>query len=145
MIGGVAAALHGSDQLTLDLDIVHQSSDDNIGRLVNALTELQAVRTTLPDRPTPPSAEELTFRVERFVSPVGNIDVFVEVRSVGGYDEFLTEADRISLADGIVIRVASIEHIIQSKAGSGRAKDPNHIRSLERIRQELSRPPASDE
>lgn len=74
----------------------------------------------------------------------GNIDVFVEVRRVGGYGEFLAESDLVTLSDGIAIRIASIEHIIQSKAGSGRAKDPNHIRSLERIREELSGRPASD-
>lgn len=139
VIGGVAATLQGSDQITQDLDIAHEHSSANLERLVDALLELDATRITVPGAFTEPRVEDLANRIEQFVSPIGNIDLFFDARSIGGYADIIDAADEISLGDGVTIQVASIDHIIQSKAGSGRDKDPNHIRSLERLKELLAK------
>jgi len=42
VIGGLAAALHGSSQVTFDIDIVPDSDFQNLARLSDALTALEA-------------------------------------------------------------------------------------------------------
>lgn len=141
VIGGVAAALHGSDQATFDLDVAYRHDAKNLQRLVKALRALDGVRVThFPDeRPTPVREEDFTERVERFVTPAGAVDTFAQVRAVGGYEDLRPRAEAYRLDTGAVVMVASIEDIIASKAGTGRAKDPQHIRSLERVREERAR------
>ena len=46
VVGGLAAVLQGAPVTTLDVDIVYARSEENVGRLEAALTELDArVRT----------------------------------------------------------------------------------------------------
>jgi hypothetical protein len=40
LVGGVAATVHGSARLTRDVDVVYARTDENIGRLVDALAPL---------------------------------------------------------------------------------------------------------
>jgi hypothetical protein len=136
VVGGVAAVLHGSDQLTTDLDIAYDRDTGNIERLVAALVQLEAVQVTEPDCPAEPSVKGFTHRIELFVSPTGNIDAFAELRRVGGYDQLATTAERIDLGNGVEVVVASIESLIWSKSGTDRPKDANHVRSLERLKEE---------
>ena len=42
VVGGVAGVLHGSPLQTKDLDIVHERSPENVGRLLNVLDRLNA-------------------------------------------------------------------------------------------------------
>ena len=42
VVGGVAAVLNGAPISTFDLDIVHARSEENLDRLLAALTELDA-------------------------------------------------------------------------------------------------------
>lgn len=136
VIGGVAAVLHGSDQLTSDLDLAHERTPENIDRLVAALTELRAVRVTDPDDPVAPSPDGFQNRIERFVCPIGNVDVFAEVRRVGGYERLIGPSEHYEIRPGLEVRVADIDTLILSKAGSGRDKDPSHIRALQRVKEE---------
>lgn len=137
VIGGVASTLHGSAQATFDLDIVYETAEENVRRLADALRSLGAVRVTDPDAPSQPAAEELTNRVEAFVTPVGRIDVFREARRVGGFHELAGSALDVEIEDGVAVRIAGLDAVIWSKSGTGRAKDAEHVRSLERLRSEL--------
>ena len=141
VVGGVAATLHGSPQATYDLDVAYERSSANVDRLIAALTELDAVRVTDPSDPSPPSAESLTERIEHFTSPVGAIDVLAALRSVGGYEDLTGDAEEVEIKPGLTVLVAGIDSIIWSKSGTGRAKDPAHIRSLEQVRDERRRGP----
>ena len=42
LIGGLAAVAHGSAIPTTDLDLVPDASQDNLGRLAGALSDLEA-------------------------------------------------------------------------------------------------------
>ena len=41
IVGGVAATIHGSARLTSDVDVVYERGDENLGRLVAALSPLK--------------------------------------------------------------------------------------------------------
>ncbi len=139
VVGGVAARLHGSDQLTTDIDLAYERSPANVDRLVAALAELGAVRVTHPEEQTEPRSDHFEHRIEQFVCPIGNIDVFAELRRVGGYESLVVNAERVQLDDGLMVLIADIDSLIWSKSGTDRPKDANHVRSLERVKQEQDR------
>lgn len=138
IIGGVAAALHGSDQVTRDLDLAYERSAENVGRLVEALEALEAQRVT-SGAEEPVAAAAFEQRVEHFVSPLGAIDAFAEARSVGGFERIVESAERHEIRPGLDVLVIDLESLIHSKSGTGRDKDAVHVRTLIRLREELAR------
>jgi hypothetical protein len=60
VVGGVSAVLHGAPVTTFDFDIVHERSSENIARLLSALTELDAVYRSQPERRLRPSQSHLS-------------------------------------------------------------------------------------
>lgn len=59
VIGGAAAVLHGAPTTTLDLDIVHQRTSGNLGRLQELLVELRAVVRDPAGRDLQPTSRHL--------------------------------------------------------------------------------------
>jgi hypothetical protein len=51
VIGGVAAAFHGVEAATMDLDIVARMSLENLQRLINALSDIRPKFRMRPDLP----------------------------------------------------------------------------------------------
>lgn len=137
VVGGVAARLHGSDQLTTDLDVAPDRSDENLDRLLSALGELGAVRVTEPGDRSAPEAPLFRRRIEQFVCPIGNIDVLAEVHRVGGFERLVVTAEPVDLDGDVTVLIADLDSLIWSKSGTGRDKDAVHVRSLERLRDEL--------
>lgn len=136
LIGGVASVLHGAPMVTTDLDVVPQRADDNIDRLVAALVELDAKRTTEPDLPpSAPSAADLTYRIEQFDSPAGPIDVVFEAERIGGYERLVTGATPVDVG-GVIVRVADLDDLIMAKQWSDRDKDRVHLRLLLAVKHE---------
>jgi len=68
IVGGVAGTLHGSPRVTLDLDIVPNTSAPNVERLGSALTQLAATIREPGERRLPVSPRLLT---ESAASTVG--------------------------------------------------------------------------
>ena len=54
VVGGVAAVLNGAPINALDLDILHHRTPENVGRLLAALTELDATFRIVHPPATPP-------------------------------------------------------------------------------------------
>lgn len=51
VIGGLAAVLHGAPLVTVDIDIVHHRTPENVGRLLALLRSLHArYRAGTPDK-----------------------------------------------------------------------------------------------
>jgi hypothetical protein len=85
IIGGAAAAAHGSTYPTCDLDICYDRSRDNIERLAEALKpfhpRLRGVSDELPfcfDAATITSGMNFTLTTD-----IGDIDLFVGVAGIG--------------------------------------------------------------
>jgi len=57
VVGGMAGVLHGAPVVTADLDIVHRRTQENVGKLLELLTELD-VRITCSLGGGPPTAGE---------------------------------------------------------------------------------------
>jgi hypothetical protein len=142
VIGGIAGALHGSTTLTADLDILYDREGDNIERLARGLAALAAFRRDVPAGGRAP----LDTRAVRsgmnllLTTRHGDLDCFGETPSGRfTYAQIEPTADRLGIATGLEIDVASLDELIRMKRATGRAKDRIEIETLSALRDERER------
>ena len=58
---------------------------------------------------------------------------------VGGFDEWSAHSRSIEIAEGLSVRIASLDDIIDSKRAANRPKDQMALPYLESLRDELGR------
>ena len=124
IVGGVAAVLQGAPVTTLDLDIVHRRTPENVERLLGVLRRLDAVmRYDLANRGLRPTAEMLSGRGQLNLSTsLGPLDPLCELHEGQGYEELLAHSDIVT-DDGLSLHVLDLPTLIEIKAHAGRAKD----------------------
>jgi hypothetical protein len=124
VVGGAAAVLQGAPITTLDLDIVHLRTADNVARLLDVLLRLDAVmRFDFAQRRLRPTPEMLSGRGHVNLSTtLGPIDPLCEVGDASGYDELLPHSELIE-DQGLRIRVVDLPTLISLKLKAGRPKD----------------------
>jgi len=139
LIGGVAAVLRGSEILTRDIDVVHTTTDENLARLAQVLTDLDArlrgaeeVDVTI-DVPFLRSAERFTF-----ATSLGPLDLLVAPDGTDGYADLVRTADEVAIGD-VRVLVASIDDLIRMKEAAGRPKDRYALELLEVLREDRDR------
>ncbi|MEP6755423.1 MAG: DUF6036 family nucleotidyltransferase [Chthonomonadales bacterium] len=134
VIGGIAAAVHGSARLTSDVDIFYKRTKENAARIVNALENTKPYLRGAP--------EGLPFIFDgdtiwrglnfTFVTTLGDIDIMGEVAGLGSFEE----AERHSVwvdPFGVRCRCIDLEYLIIAKRAAGRPKDFETIAELESI------------
>jgi len=145
LVGGVGARIQGTATTTQDLDIVPEPSLANLTRLAVALSDPTTERMAGGDRaylphPRVEPSEFATATIASYRTRFGAIDVLMELPGVGGYDVLVRRARRYEWND-IVLSVASLDDIIESKESSDRAKDLRALDALYAARESLRRQP----
>lgn len=139
LVGGFAAAVHGSPLPTRDVDVVPRQTPDNLHGLSAALSELDArIRTDgVPEGlPFVHDADSLaTLRTLNLQTRHGDLDITVEPSGTTGYDDLRRDAVEVVLR-GTPVLVASLADVIRSKEAAGRSKDR---RALPVLRELLAR------
>lgn len=135
IIGGVAAAAHGSTQLTNDLDVVYARSADNIQRLAAALAShspyLRGVPAGLPFKFNTATIKlGLNFTLD---TDFGPLDLLGEATGGGTYDALLPHVVTLELYGGPCLCV-DLPTLIRLKRAAGRPKDILALGELEAIR-----------
>jgi len=140
VVGGAAAQLHGSTLGTLDLDIVHQRDAENVTKLLDVLSQLDAFhRHDLVKRRLRPTAEQLGGRGQINLSTaLGPLDPLCELQPGQGYEELLPHSE-VMRDEGIEIRVVDLPTLIEIKSRVGRAKDKLVVAELIAILEERQR------
>lgn len=137
VIGGFAAALHGSPYDTFDVDITPQRERENLKRLAAALRELDASIRVEEGAESP----ELLLDPEFFegfqnlalTTRYGNLDICLVPDGTRGYDDLRRSATRERITETLEISVASLMDVIRSKEAAGREKDRLHLPALRRL------------
>ena len=131
VVGGTAAELHGSTLGTMDLDIVHRRDPENVARLLEVLSRLDAYhRNDLARRRLRPTAEQLLGHGQLNLSTLlGPLDPLCELEPGQGYDELFAHTEAMRDED-VVIRVLDIPTLIDVKSRIGRVKDKLVIAEL---------------
>jgi predicted nucleotidyltransferase len=141
LVGGVAAAAHGSARLTQDLDVVYARDPENLRRLVVALAAhapyLRGAPPGLPFRFDERTlARGLNFHL---ATDVGDIDLLGEIVGGGGYEDLRPHTIELELF-GHRCLCLDLPMLIAVKRAAGRAKDLEAIAELEALLEERSRP-----
>lgn len=146
IVGGVAAAVHGSARNTDDLDIAAVFTPDNMARLLAALRPLRPRNAARPDLGELDSTPEQLARYRNLylVTDSGRLDILGEVPPLASVSEIATAADQVQFL-GATCKVISLDHLITVKEAVGRPKDLLVAAELRAIRERLRnqpRPPA---
>lgn len=140
VIGGMAAALHGSPSLTLDLDVCYDRDRGNLEALAGALRALHArLRGAPPDIPFQLDARTLANGDHfTFSTDAGPFDCLGTPAGAGGYAALIRNALTFELA-GLRIAVAGLDDLIRMKRAAGRPKDLIEVEILGALRDEIDR------
>ncbi len=137
VVGGFAAVIQGSPDLTDNLDIVPQMRPDNLERLAGAV---EALVGRAPDG----GEVNLDFdalrdaQITRIATSRGELHVVPEPAGTRGYDDLRRKATREPIARRLRPQVAALPDLVRSMHERARPEDEGRLRRLRRVA-ELSR------
>ena len=150
VIGGWSAILHGSAQVTNDLDIFFSRNPENLRRLARALAPYHPRLRDLPEDP-PFLWDVKTLAANTILTlmtDIGAIDLLSEVSGLGPFESVKADAVQVS-AFGRRILTLDLRSLIKSKQSAARLKDLNALRELESLLEaedsETPGPPADED
>ncbi len=133
-IGGWAVIAHGYVRATIDIDFMARLDNDNMVRLANALSELNArlrgvdaekLRIDLTDPLVLGNGASFTMDTD-----AGPLDFLNEVPGADEYDQLRSRANKAD-AGGVAVWVVGYDDLVRMKEASGRAQD---LLDLEQLR-----------
>jgi hypothetical protein len=131
VIGGVAAAAHGSSLTTRDIDVMPSTGLENLDRLASELTQIHA-RIRTEGNPVPIRLDGVDVTTD-----CGDVDVVFDTWGIdGGFPAWNRGAVLLEIGDGVTIQVASLDDVIASKRAADRPKDRAALPYLESLRDE---------
>ncbi len=135
LVGGVAAAAHGSPRSTQDLDLVYERNDDNLRRIAAVFEPYHPyLRGAPPGLPFRLDFETLRAGLNFTLSTdLGWIDLFGEIAGAGGYEDLVPESLSVEIF-GTKCKVIGLNPLIAAKRAAGRPKDLEDLAELEALR-----------
>jgi hypothetical protein len=144
LIGGLAAALHGTTRVTRDIDIAYSTTSANLVRLSRALNRFAPRRLVL-GRPQGGVIEITPALLKRertlqLATSVGEVDLLSSIEGFKSYGFVKRKAEVRDV--GIPVPVLSIEGLVRTKKAMNRPKDQQDIVELQALdeAQRLSAP-----
>lgn len=123
LVGALSAVLQGAPVMTLDVDIVHRRADENIDRLLDALTTLDAYFRGHPDKRLEPTGEHLVSADHQLLTTrFGPLDLLGAIEHGLDYEQLLPDSIEIAF-DGDSVQVLSLAKYVELKEESTQAKD----------------------
>ena len=134
VIGGVAAAAHGSERVTNDLDVCYDTDEENVSRFAHLLSSWNAYpRGIEPGLPFFMDARQ--FRIQSgmtLTTREGEIDLLAHVDGLGNYAAVMAESIEV---EGFDVRfyVLDLPGLITAKRAANRDKDVAQLPELEAL------------
>lgn len=139
VVGGIAAILQGSPLSTEDIDVVYDSSEENLARLATALGDLEAYYLDPAGRHIEPDVSRLaSMRVHLLKTNCGRVDVLRTVGQNLAFEDLVQNTRLLEVAE-VVVRVLNLETIIATKEQAGRPKDRSQLPFLRQLLTEIQR------
>jgi len=134
VIGGQAAALHGSPHPTFDVDLCYRRTQANLAKLAEALDDLKPTLRGAPaDLPFRIDAESLALGANfTFDTALGPLDLLGWVEPFGDFDSLVERSEIIDL-ETCKVRVIGLRDLIIIKRHLNRPKDQAAAFQLEAI------------
>lgn len=138
VVGGVAAVLEGAGMMTDDLDVLVNTSETNLERLLAALDDLEAVYRDPAGRTLRPTADRLaSFRLHLLDTRLGRLDLLRSLKPGERTYVDLLPRSRVYRIGSLEVPVLDLASVIESKEAAGRPKDRAALPLLRRTLEEL--------
>lgn len=134
LVGGLAAAIHGSSLTTRDVDVCCRFDDANLRRIQLALADLNPVHRMRPDLPLALTPEQCVGLKNLYVrTDLGILDCLGELLGVGDFDAVWARSTEFELPIGR-LRILNIDTLILAKEAMGRPHDLIAVQHLKAVR-----------
>ena len=138
LVGGLAAVIQGVPVTTMDMDIVHHQTEENIKKLLKFLKSADAYYRRVDDKVIEPDERDFSAKGHVLLSTChGPLDILAVIEKGHGYEELVPNSAEIEFR-GYKIRVMNLETMIELKRGSGHPKDLWRLPILEETLRQLS-------
>lgn len=141
LVGGLAVNAWGYIRATRDVDVVPESSEENLAKLDGLLTELGG-KVDVGGRLLDSDAISTFLKTgdrTLVVTELGRVDVLQGLPQVPTFSVLDAEATEIDV-DGLSVRVCSLEHLLAMKRASERPRDRDDLEALEATQGDGDRP-----
>jgi len=129
VVGSFALAVHGAPRASADVDLVPETSMENLTKLADALNGLEAALEP-GDRPASLSAADLGSRGEqKLYTKFGILHLLGEVEGVPSYSVLSRNALAVEV-EGQPVNFCSRDDLIEMKKASGRLIDRADLERL---------------
>ena len=143
LVGGLAVALQGYQRVTMDVDVVLAMDEENLRRFIDCAkaADLRPVVPVAIDSLAQPELLEQWYREKAMLAfglrgPDAMATVMdVLIKPVVSFADLQRDATIVEVGP-LKVPVASIEHLIAMKTGTGRSKDVIDIDELRKIQAE---------
>jgi hypothetical protein len=131
LVGGLAAVIQGAPFTTVDVDIVHDQSPENITKLLEFLESVDAIHRRPDDKIIEPKERDLSEKGHAlFTTRLGPLDVLAFIEDDRAYADLLQNSVALEFR-GYTIRVLELETMIQLKKISENPIDRQRLPVLE--------------
>ncbi len=136
LVGGLAAVIQGAPVTTMDVDIVHSRSHENIAKLLAFLKSINSVQRRLDDKLIEPRERDLSGKGQVLLTTrLGPLDVLAVIEGGRSYEDLLDHAIEIEFRSH-TLRVLDLKTLIELKKTSKDLKDKQRLPVLrETLRQ----------
>jgi predicted nucleotidyltransferase len=137
LVGGLAVNAWGYLRATRDVDFVPDPNPENLARLNSLLKELDG-KVDVGGKLLAGGAISTFLRTgdrTLVATELGQVDVLQGLPQVPPFAVLEEQAKDVDL-DGLVVRVCSLEHLIEMKRSSERARDHEDLAALEALQGE---------
>jgi len=139
VVGMTAGILQGAPTTTVDLDVVHRRSPENVDRLLRVLADLDAVYRHDPRGLRPQKSHLMSPGHQLLTTKCGDLDCLGALGDGKGFEELVGHTVEMSLSNELTIRVLDLSTLIEMKEHAGRPKDLAALPVLRATLDELTR------
>ena len=139
LVGGLAAVVQGAPVTTLDVDIVHHRSPENIDKLYAFLKDINAYHRRPDNKVIEPEEADLSGMGHLLLtSRLGPLDILAAIEEGKVYEDLLEHTIKIEFR-GHSIRVLELKMIVDLKRASTNLKDKQRLTVLEETLRQLEK------
>ncbi|MCP4162300.1 MAG: hypothetical protein GY760_19695 [Deltaproteobacteria bacterium] len=139
LVGGLAAVVQGAPVMTMDVDIVHDLSSENISKLFLFLESIDAIFRRPDDKIIAPKIDDISAMGHNlFSTRLGALDVLAFIEQEKTYEDLIEDSVEIDFR-GQTVHVLDIKKIIELKKKSKNPKDKLRQPVLEETLRQLEK------
>jgi hypothetical protein len=137
VVGMAAGILQGVPLTTLDVDVVHRRTRENVARLLAALAELRAIYRGDPRNLAPTESHLLGPGHQLLTTEYGDLDCLGSLDNDKNYDDLVGCTTELLIGPEATVRVLELATLIDVKRRAGRPKDLAALPFLEATLDEI--------